>query len=136
MRITQIHDNVLALLCGTIADTLDDEGLGVTVGYAFDHICNQCSGQTVQGTVFLVISRTSYDHFAVFYCDAQFLGELSGQCALCTLYGNQIFVALYFNAGRTLIGFFPILDIILCPPYQTNAKLRRRRSAHEPSCLS
>ena len=106
MRITQVHDNFLALLCSTIANALDDQGLGVTVGYALHHIFDECSSQSVQGSVLLVIGRTGNGYHAVCDLDAQLLGKLSGESALRSLDGNQVLFALYFYAGRNTNRFF------------------------------
>ena len=57
-------------------------------------------------TQYITENGACYDHFAVFNCDAQFLRELSGQCALCALYGYQVVFALYFNARRNTNRFF------------------------------
>ena len=99
MRETNAQNNFLALLCSTVADAFDNQGLAVTIGYTFYHVCDQRPGQTVQGSVFLVVGRTGYGDHTVFNCNAQFRGKLLCNFALRSLYGNVIVFACYGYAG-------------------------------------
>ena len=53
MRITQVHNQIFALFCSTVTNTVDFQLFCEAVGNAFYHVGNQGSGQAVQAFVHL-----------------------------------------------------------------------------------
>ena len=89
---TEVHDKVLALLCGTVTDALNFKSLGVAVGHALDHVGDEGSGQTVKRAVFLCVVGTGYDNFVTLDLGFDFAGDGVMKSALGALNGHFLAV--------------------------------------------
>ena len=56
--VTQVHDELVALFAGTIANAVDLEFLLEALGHADDHVVDEAAGQAVEASVQLVFGRT------------------------------------------------------------------------------
>ena len=55
MRVTDVQNQVLAFLRCTVTYAVYLEGLGESFGYADDHVVDEGTGQTVEGSVHLFV---------------------------------------------------------------------------------
>ena len=53
--LSDVENSLISLFLNSVTDTLNFKSLGITLGNAFDHICDQCPCQAVQGLVFFVL---------------------------------------------------------------------------------
>ena len=100
MRVAEVHNQILALLCYTVAYALYAQLLLEAFGNAYDHVVDQAAGQAVQCTVVLVVVRTSDEDFVALHRDVHVRMEFAGKGCLSALHGNNAAVNLDFNACR------------------------------------
>ena len=90
MGVTEVHDQLIALLGGTIANAVDFERLLVAFADADDHVVQQRTGHAVQRAVQLVVGGAlDMDGVAVLLQDHLRTQGL-GQGALRALDGNNV----------------------------------------------
>ena len=137
VREAQTHDQLSALLLGTVADAVDVQLLGVALLNALNHVVQQSAGQAVQRLVqMLVVGTLNSQHIALNL--QNHIGmEGVAQGALRTLHGDSIALgninrAVCRNDNRLLTNsrHFRILLTRQRPG------LRRRCGFREPSCRS
>ena len=98
--VTEVHDKVLAFLAGAVADAVDLQLLFKAVGHADDHVVDQRTGQTVQGTVLLGVVGAGDVDDTIVDVDLHLGYEGALDAALGALDGDVIvLVDLDFNAG-------------------------------------
>ena len=122
MRVTEVHNQILALLSDTVTNALNAQLLLEAFGNAYDHVVDQAAGQAVQCTVVLVVVRTSDEDFVALHRDVHVRMEFAGKGCLSALYGNNVAVNLDFNAGRNGNRHSTNSRHCLYLPYQTNAR--------------
>ena len=84
---------VLALLLGTIPDTIDFEILGEPFRYAHNHVVDQRTGQAVKGSVRFIVRRTRYRNNVAFDGYFHFRMNMAGKFTFRALYFHQIVLA-------------------------------------------
>ena len=88
MGITQVHNKVLALLSGTVADALDLKRLGKAVCNALNHVVDKSSCQTVERLVQLILGRTVNNDLCALLLDDDIGVERICESTLGSLYRN------------------------------------------------
>ena len=103
MRVTEVHNKVLALLSRTVTNALDVERFGVAVCNALYHIVDKSSCKTVEG---LVLRGTLNDNLRALLLYHDLMIESVCKCALRSLYRNGRAVDFNINARRNSNGLF------------------------------
>jgi hypothetical protein len=93
MRITQVENQLVSLLLGTVADANYLKRLGIAVGNAYDHVVDKGTGQAVKGSVLLHVVRAGNVQNAVIHGNMHLGRDLLGKFALGALYDNGVIVA-------------------------------------------
>ena len=102
MRVTQVHDQLLAFLGDTIADTVDLQLLGEAFADANDHAIEDGADGAMHGTACLAVVGTGADHFCAFLSDGDDGAKGTGQGTLGALHGDGI--------ARFHLNFYPSGD--------------------------
>ena len=136
MRVTEVHNQILALLSDTVTNALNAQLLLEAIGNTNNHVVNQAAGETVQCAVVLVVVRTGYEDFVALYRDGHVRMKFAGKGCLSALHGNNAASILTSTPAGMAIGILPIRDIVYTSLTIQMRELHRRHSAREPSCRS
>ena len=123
MGVAKVHDELLALLLCTVADTIDLKLLRVTLLDADDHVVQQRAGQAMQALVLVLLIRAGDGQNSALLLDDHIMMEFAGQCTLRALDGDEVALSDgHFDAGRYSDRHFTDSGHKMLPPYQTNAR--------------
>ena len=90
VRVTKLELKLLAVLGYSVSYTYDLELLCVALGYTDHHIVDECTGETVECAVILIVVGTSYGNGCALYCDSHLGGGCVNKSALSALNSYKI----------------------------------------------
>ena len=92
VREAQGELEVLALLLHAVTDAGELELLLEALGNANNHVVDERTSQTMQGSVKLILRRTCYRNNIAFHCDFHIFVKLTRELTFRTFYCHLIFI--------------------------------------------
>ena len=119
----QTHDQLAALLLGTVANAVDFQFLGEALLNALHHVVDQGTGQAMQGLVQMLLIRTVNDQLIALELQDHVGMEGVSQGTLGSLHGDDVAIGNgHRNVCRDNNRLLTNSRHLRNPPYQTNAR--------------